>query len=120
MVVGLIAGFYRGWVDTLLSRLVDLVLAIPILLLGIGIGAACAVRGCVAGVVQPGLRVIIFIVALASWPYMARIVRGLVLSLREQEFVEASRVARAHPTPASCSGRSCRTWSRRSSSTRRC
>ena len=66
-------------------------LAIPILLLGIGIGAACAVRGCVAGAVQPGLRVIIFIVALASWPYMARIVRGLVLSLREKEFVEAAR-----------------------------
>ena len=91
VVVGLFAGFYRGWADTLLSRLVDVVLAIPILLLGIGIGAACAVRGCVAGVVAPGLRVIIFIVALASWPYMARIVRGLVLSLREKEFVEAAR-----------------------------
>ena len=91
VIVGLTAGFYRGVTDTLLSRLVDVVLAIPILLLGIGIGAACAVRGCVAGVVQPGLRVIIFIVALASWPYMARIVRGLVLSLREKEFVEASR-----------------------------
>jgi peptide/nickel transport system permease protein len=91
VVVGLLAGFYRGWADTLLSRLVDVVLSIPILLLGIGIGAACAVRGCVAGIVQPGLGVIIFIVALASWPYMARIVRGLVLSLREKEFVEASR-----------------------------
>ena len=91
VIVGLTAGFYRGVTDTLLSRLVDVVLAIPILLLGIGIGAACAVRGCVAGAVQPGLRVIIFIVALASWPYMARIVRGLVLSLREKEFVEASR-----------------------------
>src|SRR5271166_6341300 len=91
VVVGLTAGFYRGLTDTLLSRLVDVVLAIPILLLGIGIGAACAVRGCIAGIVAPGLRVIIFIVALASWPYMARIVRGLVLSLREKEFVEASR-----------------------------
>jgi peptide/nickel transport system permease protein len=91
VVVGLLAGFYRGWVDTLLSRLVDVVLSIPILLLGLGIGAACAVRGCVAGAVQPGLGVIIFIVALAGWPYIARIVRGLVLSLREREFVEASR-----------------------------
>ncbi len=91
VVVGLIAGFYRGLTDTLLSRLVDVALSIPILLLGIGIGAACAVRGCVAGIVQPGLRVIIFIIALASWPYMARIVRGLVLSLREKEFVQASR-----------------------------
>jgi peptide/nickel transport system permease protein len=91
VVVGLLAGFYRGWADTLLSRLIDVVLSIPILLLGIGLGAACAVRGCVAGAVQPGLRVIIFIIALASWPYMARIVRGLVLSLREKEFVEAAR-----------------------------
>jgi peptide/nickel transport system permease protein len=91
VVTGLIAGFYRGLTDTLLSRLIDVVLSIPILLLGIGLGAACAVRGCVAGAVQPGLRVIIFIIALASWPYMARIVRGLVLSLREKEFVEAAR-----------------------------
>jgi peptide/nickel transport system permease protein len=89
--VGLAAGFYRGWIDTLLSRLVDVVLSIPILLLGLGIGAACAVRGCVAGVVQPGLGVIVFVVTLAGWPYIARIVRGLVLSLREREFVEASR-----------------------------
>ncbi len=91
VLVGLTAGFYRGWPDSLLSRFVDVMLAIPILLLGIGLGAACAVRGCVAGIVQPGLGMIIFIVALASWPYMARIVRGLVLSLREKEFVEASR-----------------------------
>jgi peptide/nickel transport system permease protein len=91
VVVGLLAGFYRGWVDTLLSRLVDVVLSIPILLLGLGIGAACAVRGCVGGLVQPGLGVVIFVVALAGWPYIARIVRGLVLSLREREFVEASR-----------------------------
>ena len=45
VVVGMFAGFYRGWVDTLLSRFMDIVLSIPILLLGIGIGAACGVRG---------------------------------------------------------------------------
>jgi peptide/nickel transport system permease protein len=89
--VGMLAGFYRGWVDTLLARLIDVMLSIPILLLGLGIGAACAVRGCVSGVIQPGLGVVIFIIALANWPYMARIVRGLVLSLREREFVQASR-----------------------------
>jgi peptide/nickel transport system permease protein len=89
--VGLIAGFYRGWVDTLLSRSVDVVLSIPILLLGIGIGAACSVKGCLGGTLQPGIGVIIFLIAFATWPYMARIVRGLVLSLREREFVEASR-----------------------------
>lgn len=91
VITGITAGFYRGATDTLLSRLLDVMLSIPILLLGLGIGAACSVRGCVRGLVQPGLGVIIFIVALAAWPYMARIVRGLVLSLREKEFVEASR-----------------------------
>jgi peptide/nickel transport system permease protein len=91
VVIGTLAGFYRGWVDTLLSRLIDVVLSIPILLLGLGIGAACAVRGCVGGTVQPGLGLVIFLIALASWTYIARIVRGLVLSLREREFVQASR-----------------------------
>jgi len=91
VLIGTLAGFYRGWVDTLLSRLIDVVLSIPILLLGLGIGAACAVRGCIKGLVQPGLGVIIFLISLATWPYTARIVRGLVLSLREREFVDASR-----------------------------
>jgi ABC-type dipeptide/oligopeptide/nickel transport system permease subunit len=91
VVVGVLAGFYRGWVDTFLSRVIDVALSVPILLLGIGIGAACGVRGCLAGTVQPGLGAIIFLIALVSWTYMARIVRGLVLSLREREFVEASR-----------------------------
>jgi peptide/nickel transport system permease protein len=90
-VVGLLAGFYRGWTDTLLSRLIDVVLAIPILLLGLGLGVACEVRGCLGGHVQSGLGVIIFLIALVNWTYIARIVRGLVLSLREQEFVLAAR-----------------------------
>ena len=91
VVIGVLAGFYRGFLDTLLSRLIDVVLSIPILLLGLGIGAACAVHGCVGGTVQPGLGLIIFLIALANWTYIARIVRGLVLSLREREFVQASR-----------------------------
>jgi peptide/nickel transport system permease protein len=89
--VGTLAGFYGGWVDTLLARTMDVFLSVPILLLGVGIGAACAVRGCVAGVIQPGLGLIIFLIAIATWPFVARIVRGLVLSLREREFVDASR-----------------------------
>jgi ABC-type dipeptide/oligopeptide/nickel transport system permease subunit len=89
-VVGLLAGFYRGWVDTLLSRTVDVVLSFPVLLLGLGLGAACGVRGCVKGLIQPGAPTIIAIVALVNWTYIARIVRGQVLSLREQEFVQAA------------------------------
>jgi peptide/nickel transport system permease protein len=88
--VGMLAGFYRGWVDTLLSRTMDVFLSIPILLLGLGVGAACSVKGCAKGIIQPGLGVIIFLIALTTWPFIGRIVRGLVLSLREREFVEAS------------------------------
>ncbi len=87
---GMLAGFYRGWVDTLIARTMDVFLSIPILLLGLGIGAACAVRGCINGIIQPGLGVIIFLIALTTWPFFGRIVRGLVLSLREREFVDAS------------------------------
>ncbi|HTA12524.1 MAG TPA: ABC transporter permease [Solirubrobacteraceae bacterium] len=91
VVIGMLAGFYRGPVDMVLSRFMDVVLSVPILLLGLGLGAACSVRGCVKGVISPGLATIIFIIALANWPYVARIVRGLVLSMREREFIEASR-----------------------------
>jgi peptide/nickel transport system permease protein len=89
--VGMLAAFYRGWVDMVLSRFMDIVLSIPVLLLGLGLGAACGVRGCVKGIIQPGLATIIFIICIATWPYIGRIVRGLVLSMREREFVEASR-----------------------------
>ncbi len=90
-VMGLVAGFYRGWPDTIISRTVDVFLAFPVLVLGLGIGAACGVRGCVGGLIQPGLGTVIFIIALSSFTYIARIVRGQVLSLREKEFIEASR-----------------------------
>jgi peptide/nickel transport system permease protein len=90
-VLGLLAGFYRGWVDTAISRLVDVFLAFPVLVLGLGIGAACGVRGCAGGLIQPGLGTVIFIIALSSFTYIARIARGQVLSLREKEFIDASR-----------------------------
>jgi peptide/nickel transport system permease protein len=89
--LGVMAGFYRGWVDTALSRITDVVLSIPILLLGLGIGAACSVRGCLGGAIQPGVRELLFLIAFATWAFIFRIVRGLVLSMREREFVEASR-----------------------------
>jgi peptide/nickel transport system permease protein len=90
--IGLVAGFYRGWVDTLLSRLTDVVLAFPILLLGLGLAAACSgANGCFSGLIQPGLPVVIMTIAVINWTYIARIVRGQVLSLREKEFVEAAR-----------------------------
>lgn len=90
--VGLIAGYHRGWVDTLLSRFVDVVLSFPVLLLGIGIASACSLgKGCVGGTVTPGVRTVILVIALVTWTSIARIVRGQVLSLREREFVVAAR-----------------------------
>jgi peptide/nickel transport system permease protein len=90
--VGLLAGYYRGWADTLLTRAMDLLLAFPVLILAIGIGVACSGKdGCAGGLIKPGLTVVIFVITLTTWPYMARIVRGQVLSLREKEFVEAAQ-----------------------------
>jgi ABC-type dipeptide/oligopeptide/nickel transport system permease subunit len=158
--LGMIAGYYRGAIDTLLARCMDVVLAFPVLLLALGLGAACSFgKGCIqmnynrvglilvivgvlgaaagtgwrvlrtpppgaqrprtedlvlsavpwlfliipglviwllvksnsGGLIQPGLPVVIFVITLAGWPYMARIIRGQVLSLREKEFIEAAR-----------------------------
>ncbi len=93
LVFGLIAGYFRGFVDTALSRVGDVMLAMPQLLISIGIVAACNSNknGCVAGLIQPGVPLVICVIVIFSWPYIARIVRGFTLSLREREFVEASR-----------------------------
>ena len=92
VVFGMIAGFFRGWVDTIISRFIDVLLAFPILLFGIGLASACSLgNGCLGGLIKPGLTVVIFVIAFVNWTYIARIVRGQVLSLREKEFIEASR-----------------------------
>ncbi len=157
---GLVAGYYRGWIDSLLSRFMDIMLGFPVLLLALGLGASCALgggcvpvdygnlgrflmaAGFVVGVlwvlyarfkdsrsgtpekhtlrdaavsfipfavfillggvmayaiggkgtlISLGLPLVIFVIVLSSWPYMARIIRGQVLSLREKEFVEAAQ-----------------------------
>ncbi|HXF37420.1 MAG TPA: ABC transporter permease [Actinomycetota bacterium] len=93
VLAGLAAGFYRGKIDTLISRAIDVVLSLPVLLLALGLAAACGApkQGCLGGLVRPGLLLVSYIIGLFSWPYIARIVRGQVLSIREKEFVEAAR-----------------------------
>jgi len=97
LVVGLTAGFFGGIVDTILSRAADVLLAVPQILIAVGIVAACSTskQGCLGGVLQPGLPVVIAVITIFSWSYIARIVRGYTLSLREKEFVESARAAGA-------------------------
>jgi len=91
--LGMIAGYYGGWRDTLISRTCDIVLSFPFLLFAIGIVGACSisVEGCFGGLVKPGLPIVIFVIALFTWPNIARVVRGNTLSLRESEFIDANR-----------------------------
>jgi peptide/nickel transport system permease protein len=91
--LGMMGGYYRGKVDTFVSRLIDIVLSLPVLLLALGLVAACSLskEGCLGGLIRPGLLLVSYVIGLFSWPYIARIVRGQVLSLREKEFVEAAR-----------------------------
>jgi peptide/nickel transport system permease protein len=157
IVLGTIAGFFGGFADTAISRTVDLVMSLPILLFAIGLAATCGItaQGCLGGhlqwpeglwsiigwilaigviawgvfwrqqqrgggpiglivlglimavvhfpliplpTIQPGLSLVIFVIALVNWTYIGRIVRGQVLTLREREFVEASRALGATNT----------------------
>jgi ABC-type dipeptide/oligopeptide/nickel transport system permease subunit len=97
LVVGLAAGFFGGWADTVLSRVGDVLLAVPQILIAVGVVAACSTTksGCLGGALQPGITVVIAVITLFSWSYIARIVRGYTLSLREKEFVESARAAGA-------------------------
>jgi peptide/nickel transport system permease protein len=79
--IGLVAGYHRGAVDTVLTKIIDVQLAFPFVLLAIAVVA-------VAG---PSIPVLVVVLAIGAWVGHARIVRGLVLSLREREYVQAAR-----------------------------
>jgi peptide/nickel transport system permease protein len=91
--LGLIAGYYRGWSDTVISRSMDVVWAFPVLLLAIALGIALAIGGLQIGPIHissGSIWIPILIIGFVYTPYMARPLRGEVLSLREKEFVEAA------------------------------
>lgn len=93
VLVGLLCGYYRGWLDAILSRAMDVIWAFPVLLLGIALGTALALGGLKIGdfVVQgDSLWIPIMIIGFVYVPYMARPIRGEILALREKEFVEAA------------------------------
>jgi peptide/nickel transport system permease protein len=90
---GLAAGYFRGWADGFLSRIMDLLLSFPVLLFSIALLAVFSIIPSFLGLSGTPLRyaVIIFVLGFFGFPYIGRIVRGQVLSLREKEFVEAAR-----------------------------
>jgi peptide/nickel transport system permease protein len=94
IVIGTLAGYYRGWADTIISRALDILWAFPPLLLGLALGTALALGGLKIGPIEiqgDSKLIPILIIGLVQIPYMARPLRGQVLALREKEFVEAAR-----------------------------
>lgn len=99
-VVGIVAGYFRGLVDGVLARLLDLIWAYPVVLLGIALGTSLALGGISIGPLHlegNSLLVPAFIIGIVYVPYVAKPIRGQVLGLREQEFVDAARVGGAGP-----------------------
>ncbi len=122
-IVGVLAGYYGGWLDNLLMRVTDLFLAIPFLIARDPAEqpADDARRGRARSWDRrTACGPVIFVIAVFFWMPVARIVRGLVLSLKEKEFVEAARAAGASNVRIMCAPPACRTAPARSSSTRRC
>jgi peptide/nickel transport system permease protein len=100
VILGVIAGYFRGWSDTAIRSVLDILWSFPVVILGVALGVALALGGLQLGPIKiagDSLAVPIFIIGLVYIPYMARPVRGQVLSLREKEFVEAARAQGAGP-----------------------
>jgi len=97
VIMGLLAGYFRGWVDTVISRLIEIVMVFPALLfiIGLVIVAGPQLNGITLGFLQKGVFTLVLILSVFGWFYPARIMRGVVLSLREKEFVEAARMTGA-------------------------
>lgn len=97
--IGIIAGYKGGWIDTIIGRSTDLLLAFPFFLMLIALSPVLTQRFEVAGLSPEAARIayLITVFAFFGWPYLARLIRGQVLSLREREFVEAA-VASGAPT----------------------
>jgi peptide/nickel transport system permease protein len=108
--LGSIAGYYRGWVDTIVSRVTEITMAFPSLLFIIAIASTVGDslnNITFGGIFGKGVFTLFLILSAFGWFYPARIIRAVVLSLREKEFVEAarmvgssdSRIIRSHILP---------------------
>ena len=109
ILMGTLAGYYRGWIDTAISRVIELTMVFPALLFIIALSATVGPRlnHITFGIFAQGVVTLVLVFTLLGWFYPARIMRAQVLSLREKEFVEAarmigardSRIMRSHVVP---------------------
>ncbi|HEX3219021.1 MAG TPA: ABC transporter permease [Candidatus Limnocylindria bacterium] len=91
--IGIVAGYVRGWPDILIGQLMDLILAFPFLLIILALSGVLTQRLTALGIPEGNpsrITYLILVFSVFGWPYLARIVRGQVISLREREFVEAA------------------------------
>ena len=94
VLMGAIAGYFGGWIDTIVSRITEIVMAFPVLLFIIALASTVGDRlnHVTFGFLQPGVFTLTVVIGVFGWYYPARIIRAVVLSLREKEFVEAARM----------------------------
>ena len=100
IVLGLLAGFYRGWVDTVIARTLDVLWSLPVFLIALSLGIALAYGGLKLGPIElagGSLWIPILVISIFTVPYIARPVRGEVLALSNKEFVEAAVAQGAGP-----------------------
>jgi peptide/nickel transport system permease protein len=88
---GIVAGFFGGWVDAILSRIMDMFLAFPLLVFAIALSGVFPDKAFGLSGLPLRLGLLIFVIGFFNWPYIGRIVRGQTISLREREYVEAAR-----------------------------
>ena len=97
IVLGALAGYYRGWLDHIIMRVVDVVLSFPVIILLL----------CVASLIGPSIFNVMAMIGLLTWPVPCRIMRGQFLTIRERAYVEAANamgvsdlhIARRHILP---------------------
>ena len=98
IVMGVVAGYFRGWIDSVISRVIEVTMAFPALLFIIALSATVGERLnniTIGGLFGKGVITLVLVFTVFGWFYPARIVRSSVLSLREKEFVEAARMVGA-------------------------
>jgi ABC-type dipeptide/oligopeptide/nickel transport system permease subunit len=97
VLMGLLAGYFRGWVDTVVSRLIEVVMVFPALLfiIAVRVVAGPQLNSITFGFLAKGVFTLVLIFSVIGWFYPARIIRGVVFSLREKEVGEAARMTGA-------------------------